>query len=80
MEEQAGKHGGEAQEEGRSSCEINTGEEQKNPVANDSAHLPDLELLLSDDKGEVDNVSDADRPSGNVHAPGCLAQPSRRLP
>ena len=69
MEEQADKHGGEAREERRrSSCEINTREEQKTPVANDSAHLPDLELLLSDDKGEVDNVSIADRPSGNAES------------
>ena len=68
LEEQAGKHGGEAREEGRSSCEINSGEEQKIPVANDSAHLPDLELLLSDDMGEVDNVSVADRPSGNAES------------
>ena len=58
--EAAAKPGGEVEEKGSNRSEIEIAELQKVKIANSSV-LPDLDLLLSDCKGEVDNVTEVDK-------------------
>ena len=58
--EAAAKPGGEVEEKGSKRSEIEIAELQKVEIANSSV-LPDLDLLLSDCKGEVDNVTKVDK-------------------